>query len=121
MAQIEEVMMDQGSRDELMEALAERLPKVVFKNDEMEMLLTDEAEGTVEAMRIVSMIEAHKTGKDMQVASQTFKVKYVEAMSISERMNRCIAAFKYIHEWKTLNRFTRHAPPGGKVDRGKLD
>ncbi|MCW1432116.1 hypothetical protein [Novosphingobium sp. JCM 18896] len=98
----EGVMMHQAIRDEIMEALANQLPKIVFKDGAMEMLLTDDAEGTVPAMRIVAMIEAHRRGEDMDAARDAFKPKYALEMSVSERMTRCISVFKYIHEWKSI-------------------
>ncbi|RYE51636.1 MAG: hypothetical protein EOP21_00900 [Hyphomicrobiales bacterium] len=92
--------MSQAAHDEIMEALAEQLPKVVFRDNAVEMLLTDDSEGTVSAMRMVAMIEAHRRGNDMEAAKEAFKPKYALEMSLSERMNRCISAFKYIHQWK---------------------
>ncbi|RZI76697.1 MAG: hypothetical protein EOP13_01110 [Pseudomonas sp.] len=92
--------MVQGSRDELLETIADQLPKAVFKDDGVEMLLADDAEGTLPAMRMVAMIEADYEARDMLAAKLAFKEEDVLAMPVSERVARCVAAFKYIHEWK---------------------
>lgn len=96
--------MDGTSDDELMAELAERLPKSVFKANSVEILLTDDSAGTLPAMRMVTMIEAHRTGGDMLAAKAAARDRDILSTPVPERMVRCIAAFKYIHEWKRRRR-----------------